>query len=531
MLRQLVQSAAHLFGILLLTATSTFVCGAENPPSKKPTAAALRNWVTQLGSPNFETREVALDALIEAGRPSIAPLAEAVMSSDPEVAWRAATALEAIGLTGDEATLGEIKTRMEKTKGTPHRDLAMVLGTLSQRWIDMQRVKAQTELVKLGATFPNAASAGGFPSPYGGGPVFLGSYAAAPTFSSGTVVIESFSSTIPIIPTPARVVEFDPLTLPSSLERIVKDLEDTKETLEKAVEESKEGEVKIEDLKELVDKARIKLSSTVRGEAEKREDGKASDEKKAASDAKAETKPEKPSAPDEKAEKEKPAEKPKSDGEAERAEPPTVVLTESVAEDARAIAVDYSFISPTMAGTALAEPTLYAGGGVIRLDKEWRGGDRGLVHLAGLAHVNMLDIHDAAISDKAIEYFKKMPSLNSIMIRGTKMTPEALMKLVKEKPGLQIRGQSRGILGINAGDTDGPSLVSGVPEGKPAAAAGILPGDLITKLDGKEITTFGHMTLLMMKREPGEEVTLTIKRGEEILEKKLKLATREPITP
>jgi S1-C subfamily serine protease len=150
--------------------------------------------------------------------------------------------------------------------------------------------------------------------------------------------------------------------------------------------------------------------------------------------------------------------------------------------------------------------------------------------LAALANVTALEIQDAPISDKAIEHIKKMPSLSSITIRGSKMSPEALMKLAKEKPEWNIRGQSLGVLGINSGDTNGPCQVTATSSGAPADAAGIIQGDLITKLNGKTVETFGQLTLMMMKKQPGDEVEVTLKRGDQTLVKKLKLGSREAIT-
>ena len=61
---------------------------------------------------------------------------------------------------------------------------------------------------------------------------------------------------------------------------------------------------------------------------------------------------------------------------------------------------------------------------------------------------------------------------------------------------------------------------------KPAAEAGVLRGDIIISMDDKPIETFGQLTLWMMKKEPGDEVKITLKRGDETLEKRLKLADR-----
>lgn len=513
--------------LLLASIASAHAVDGDPPSRKKPTPAVLQRWVADLGSIDFQAREDALASLIEAGKPAIAPLAAAVMSSDPEVAWRAATALESIGLTGDESILAEIKTRMEKTKGTPHRDLAGVLSTLSQRWSQMQQVRAQSALVKLGATFPSpgAGMAGGFGGP---SPVFLGSYAAVPTYSSGTVVLDSFSFTTPVAPAiePDKVLEFDPLTLPSS----IKSLLDVAEKIEKRLEGEETADA---DKKEVEEEAAKDKEDAKKAEAAKEAAGKKSSDGKAKEEgAKKETKADKASEikHEEKPSEESAAEEPKPD------EPVAtiteigsdIIVMESGVDSARPIpSFAYADLGLPMSGM----PTAAMIPGSIQLGKEWQGGDVGLVHLAALANISAVDIQDAPLTDKAIEHFKRMPALTSITIRGTKMTPEALMKFAKEKPGLAIRGQSRGILGINSGDINSDCIISGVRPGGPAQEAGLQDGDLITKLDGQEVKSFGHFTLLLMKKDAGEEIAITVKRGEETFEKSLKLGAREAMAP
>lgn len=516
---------------------------AQKASQRKPTATVIQKWVANLGSTDFEVREDALASLVEAGKPSIAPLAAAVMSSDPEVAWRAATALEAIGLTGDEATLAEIKARMEKTKGTPHRDLAAVLATLSQRWGEMQRVKAQTALTKLGATFPNMAGGGAMPVGMPA-PVFMGSYASLPTYSSGTVVIDSFSFAspgIPVLPaTPpvaVEVVEFDPLTLPSSVKTLTETIEDViglkeaKKDIEKKVaEDKKEEDAKEDDTarKEATAEAEKKEAAAAKIASGKKEPGPPPKEEKPEADSKPESKPDSKESIEAKEESSAEAAKP----EEPSASAPAIITSDTfvptdvsidLAAPSTAIALDMA-----MATSGMPTEAIYPGG--VRLDRNWIGEDAGLVHLTALTNITYLDIQDAPITDKALEHFKKMPALSSIMIRGTKMSPEALIKFAKEKPNVQIRGQSRGILGINSGDPAGECLVSGVTAGGPAGEAGVQIGDLIVKIDGKRVETFGQLTLWMMKREPGEEVKVTVKRGDELLEKKLKLGSREALS-
>lgn len=514
--------------VLLAGIASTSAADGDPPSKKKLTPAVVQGWIADLGSTDFQSREVALAALIEAGKPAIAPLAAAVMSSDPEVAWRAATALESIGLTGDESILAEIKTRMEKTKGTPHRDLAAVLSTLSQRWAQMQQVRAQAALVKLGATFPSTGE--GMPVGFGGpSPVFLGSYAAVPTYSSGTVVLDSFSFTTPVGPAvePAKVVEFDPLTLPSSL----KSLLDVAEKIEKRLEVEEAAGDRKEEAAETASKGK---DDTTKAETNKRATGD-----KKASEGESKEKAAKEEAKSDSASETKPEEKTtgKSDAEDLKPDEPAATVTE-IGSDIIVMegGVDSARVIPSFAYADLGMPmpgmpTAAMIPGSIQLGKEWQGGDVGLVHLAGLANITTVDIQDAPLTDKAIDHFKRMPALSSILIRGTKMTPDALMKFAKEKPGLTIRGQSRGILGINAGDVNSDCIISGIRPGGPAAGAGLQEGDLIIKLDGKEVKSFGHFTLLLMKKDAGDEITVTVKRGDETFEKTLKLDARETVTP
>jgi hypothetical protein len=514
-----------LLGLLL---AGIVPAGWSQAQEKKLTQAVIRNWVIDLGAADFHAREEALASLIEAGKPAIAVLSEAVMSPDPEIAWRAATALEAIGLTGNEATLEEIKIRMEKSKGTPHRDLAQVLGTLTARWSEMQRVKAQNALVKLGATFPSGN--GGYPTGMTvAAPGFMGSYASAPVvISSETIILDSFIPTPAVIDSPSTT-PFDPLTVPSPLKSII-------DVLEKAADADKSE-----------DDAGEKYDS--KGEAAQESDGSEDKKPKDSDEVQKEDKS------TDKKELEKPTEdeEPKVDKAAEGASKEEVSGKVSDSAESTTAELDVTEV-PTLkisdlsfstfggSGTITygsAIPIPPGGGGpyggismpgvVVRLDGNWKGRDSGLIHLAGLANVNTLDIQDAPITDKAIEHIKKMPALSSILIRGTKMTPEALLKLAKEKPGVTIRGQSRGVLGINSGDPAGPCHVTALSPGAPAAAAGIQQGDVITKIDDKKVETFGHLTIYMMHKEPGDEVKITLKRGEETLEKSLKLGNREEI--
>jgi serine protease Do len=56
-----------------------------------------------------------------------------------------------------------------------------------------------------------------------------------------------------------------------------------------------------------------------------------------------------------------------------------------------------------------------------------------------------------------------------------------------------------------------------------AAQAGIQAGDLIQKFNGESLTTFKGLTQRISNYQPGDEVTLTVLRGGQQLEFKVKL--------
>jgi serine protease DegQ len=60
------------------------------------------------------------------------------------------------------------------------------------------------------------------------------------------------------------------------------------------------------------------------------------------------------------------------------------------------------------------------------------------------------------------------------------------------------------------------AIVLSVSDGGPADAAGILPGDVVTAIDGEEIAAPEDLLAALRQRDPGDEITVTVQRaGEE----------------
>jgi len=60
----------------------------------------------------------------------------------------------------------------------------------------------------------------------------------------------------------------------------------------------------------------------------------------------------------------------------------------------------------------------------------------------------------------------------------------------------------------------------------PAFAAGIDAGDIVTAVDGRSVTAPGQFRAGLFRKQAGEDVTLTVRRGGEIRQITLTLAPR-----
>jgi S1-C subfamily serine protease len=74
-------------------------------------------------------------------------------------------------------------------------------------------------------------------------------------------------------------------------------------------------------------------------------------------------------------------------------------------------------------------------------------------------------------------------------------------------------------------DTRG-ALALAVPDGGPAAKAGIRSGDVLVKLDGEELAAPEDLLAALRSRSPGQTVTVEFRRGTETHEAKVQLVSR-----
>ena len=85
--------------------------------------------------------------------------------------------------------------------------------------------------------------------------------------------------------------------------------------------------------------------------------------------------------------------------------------------------------------------------------------------------------------------------------------------------GQRMRGPRPGgpYVGVVADPRSNRAKILGVQRGSPAEAAGIRPGDVIAKFDGKPVKDFAALAAAVRAKRPGNKVTVEIQRGDETL--------------
>ncbi len=81
------------------------------------------------------------------------------------------------------------------------------------------------------------------------------------------------------------------------------------------------------------------------------------------------------------------------------------------------------------------------------------------------------------------------------------------------------------------GHSSGGAQVSSVQAGSPGQHAGLQPGDIVTAVNGKSITTTEQFIATVDTYSPGQTITLTVTRGGQTKQIKLTLGTRPSTSP
>ena len=97
------------------------------------------------------------------------------------------------------------------------------------------------------------------------------------------------------------------------------------------------------------------------------------------------------------------------------------------------------------------------------------------------------------------------------------------------KPYLGVTLQDYGIRD-SAGNVTYGAMIYSVVDGEAAANAGLTRGDLITAIDGQEVTSSSDATAIVGKHSPGDTITITIDRNGEAMDVTVTLGERQEST-
>jgi hypothetical protein len=477
-----------LAAILLAAAIALPAAGQTgnrvSPPERSPSPEQIRRWMEQLDHDDYTQRERAGTALVHAGAAAIAPLADGVLSSNPEIAWRASDILERMALEGDEALLDRVVNVLQDLARRGKPGLGTIAGQMKQRQVTFRHNRAASELRKLGAHVPNM------------GP------------GAEDDVEEELTAEL-MVPLDVGIADLD-LDIDPFEEPGVDDVEGMEMVEAPPAEIRGIGAAIAERLLPgpvgaalrralgLPEADAIKVGEIALGMGEGIDD-----------------EPLDFSLPR--------LDEDDFDDWSDRIAMEEIFPGDDMVEDEPAmeamVEADVEFgdiAAPIMIGGGLVTVDSGFGSSVITLTREWRGGDAALKHLKDLSGITSLQIEHADLTDAALPAIAKMASLRHLQIRGGKFSAEALRAFHKERENVSIMALGEGMMGVNGPFDAGACRLDTVFPGSAAHDAGLRPGDKIISIAGTPIADFSELTIAVSTRKPGEKLEVKyVREGEE----------------
>lgn len=161
---------------------------------------------------------------------------------------------------------------------------------------------------------------------------------------------------------------------------------------------------------------------------------------------------------------------------------------------------------------------------VLQTDAAINPGNSGgpLINMAG----ELIGINSMKISDESVEGFGFALPINEVLPIISQLEKDG--KVVRPilgitvQPIAQLSALDRAYLGIRS-KSDSGLLIVKVSSRSPADKAGIQEGDILIKLDGKELTDFKQFRQLLYSKKVGDKVTLSYEHKGKTVEKTVTL--------
>jgi hypothetical protein len=181
-------------------------------------------------------------------------------------------------------------------------------------------------------------------------------------------------------------------------------------------------------------------------------------------------------------------------------------------------------------------PTIFSNGEIaavrITIGEGWRGTVADLAALKRVPSLTHLSIYGGNIDDEAVKHLVALKQLTELQIYGTKISDAGVEKLTAALPPNSVDRRRGGLLGVH-GDRSrngGGCLVMSVAANTAASKAGLQPGDVITRFDGKEVEDFNALTNMIKDKAGDDSVELEFQRDVEVGEKTERQTLKKTVT-
>lgn len=167
----------------------------------------------------------------------------------------------------------------------------------------------------------------------------------------------------------------------------------------------------------------------------------------------------------------------------------------------------------------------------VVLDDNWRGTTDDLKGLTALKQRNFFRLEGTGVGDAEARLFADVDHLRVLKLINTHVTPAAVDAIKAQNPKAIVYMKNRALFGISGATHAQGVVVQSVQSGTAAAAAGVVPGDVIAQIDGQPLPDFDRLTARIAQHAPGDEVDVQILRGDDRMTKRVKLGTWASVEP
>ncbi len=159
----------------------------------------------------------------------------------------------------------------------------------------------------------------------------------------------------------------------------------------------------------------------------------------------------------------------------------------------------------------------------VTIGSGWHGQAADLKLLRRLPDLELLSVHGVGITDGDLKNLEGLPRLTMVQLYGSKVTLSGVAQLAQMYPGIKIDRRSSAMLGVAGQSDPGGCRITLVQSNSAADRAGLMADDIIVRFQNEQVPDFETLTTLIGSRNPGDKVTVELRRGNELLKKEVEL--------